>query len=144
MRLPTSLRTVSILPSFAAWRLCLTIRAAKPAVSRPSSKFARASVSRTSASSSADSTLPITICMRFSTHWNSSKLGTHDWTGQGGGGFIVECDAAGGVGRVNGDRQRVQHLILQAAPACHVQRQIVLRYHRLVLAVEPRQRDVIL
>jgi hypothetical protein len=31
--------------------------------------------------------LAITICMRFSvspaTHWNSSKLGVHDWTGEG-------------------------------------------------------------
>src|ERR1051325_10769051 len=63
MRSSTSLRTVSTVRSLVACRLFFTSRAANPAVSRPSSKVARASVSHTSATSSAQSTLRITICM---------------------------------------------------------------------------------
>jgi hypothetical protein len=41
------------------------MRAAKPAVARPSMKRARLSAARTSLISSAESTLAITICIRF-------------------------------------------------------------------------------
>src|SRR5262245_28781742 len=65
MRSATSLRMVASARSepSACW-LFLTVRAANPAVTLPSTKRARVSAAHTVAVSSAESTWPITICIR--------------------------------------------------------------------------------
>src|SRR5262245_22728846 len=65
MRSATSLRMVaSPRAEPSACRLFLTVRAANPAVALPSTKRARARAAHTVAVSSAESTWPITICIR--------------------------------------------------------------------------------
>ena len=64
MRDATKVRIASSRRSLASTcRLSLTLRAAKPAVSRPSTKRTCASASRTAARSSCFKMSPITICM---------------------------------------------------------------------------------